>query len=87
MRINGIGTIPSYKEVVNIYSEICPICHNNVVFKLVETSKRFTMYWIPVAKWSKKYYAICSICEHGKEIAKQEAEELIKKFTRPIDNL
>lgn len=85
MRINGIGTIPSYKKITDIYSEKCPICHNTVVFKLVESAKKFTMYWIPIAKWSKKYYAVCPICEHGQEVSKEKAEELMGKFIRPID--
>ena len=87
MRINGIGTIPSYKKITNIYSKDCSICHNNVVFELVEVAKKFTMYWIPMAKWNKKYYINCPICEHGKEISEQEAQELIKQFIRPKDNL
>lgn len=85
MRINGIGTIPSYKKIIDIYSEKCSFCNNIVVFKLMESAKKFTMYWIPVAKLGKKYYVVCPICEHGHEISKEKSEELIKQFTRPID--
>lgn len=82
MRINGIGIIPSYKKIIDVHSEKCLVCHNTVVFKLVETARKFTMYWIPVAKWSKKYYLICPICEHGREVSKDSAEKLISQFFR-----
>lgn len=46
----------------------CDNCNNTARWVVVETSKKFTLYFMPVAKWSKKYFCICSVCDHGIEL-------------------
>lgn len=50
----------------------CPNCHNTSPWKIVETSKRVTLYFVPVAKWQRRYFCICPVCDCGTELANRE---------------
>jgi len=56
----------------------CPRCHNECPFCVMEISKKFDVFWIPVAKWDKRYYLTCTICSYGYEIQKEEINQYIK---------
>ena len=43
--------------------EKCPHCKNYTHVYLKEISKSFSLYFIPVAKWDRKVYLVCPICE------------------------
>jgi uncharacterized protein YjbI with pentapeptide repeats len=50
----------------------CYHCSNQRRFVVVESSQRFTLYWIPVAKWNRHYFYICPVCNHGIELPNRE---------------
>ena len=64
MLVNGIGTTKGLKKINDTYFGKCPACHEMVIFALVQTAKKFKMYWIPVATWDKQYYIVCPKCDH-----------------------
>jgi hypothetical protein len=55
----------------------CRHCSNTRPFSVVETSRKITLYWLPVAKWNKQYYYICPVCSHGFEIPSKELAQRI----------
>ncbi len=55
--------------------EKCPHCKNYTHFYLKEIAKSFSLYFIPVAKWDRKVYLVCPICE-----ACYELDENDKKY-------
>lgn len=46
----------------------CENCHNENHFQVRESSKKATLYFIPVAKWDKHYWLVCPICQYGVEL-------------------
>jgi hypothetical protein len=56
----------------------CPNCNNTASWLVVETSKKFTLYFVPVAKWSKQYFCLCSVCNRGVELKSlEQAQDLL----------
>ena len=66
MIVFGWGT--GAKELGNGSLSTCENCNNTNPFVVVESSKKITVYWIPVAKWSKQYFYICPVCSRGFQI-------------------
>ncbi|AMV16391.1 zinc-ribbon domain-containing protein [Planctomyces sp. SH-PL14] len=50
----------------------CPHCMNDCPWEIVEQSSEARLYFVPIARWSKKYYVACSICSFGAELASRE---------------
>lgn len=46
----------------------CPNCKNYVHFSIYEYSNRVNLYFVPVAKFNKKSYLVCPVCEAGYEL-------------------
>ena len=44
------------KQLGTGFVTTCDNCNNTNPFVVVESSKKITVYWIPVAKWSKHYF-------------------------------
>ncbi len=57
----------------------CPNCNNQCQFNVTETAKNFHIFFITVARFDKKYYLTCSICNYGYELEKEEINDYITK--------
>jgi len=58
----------------------CPNCNNTASWQVVETSKRASLYFIPVAKWQRQYFCVCPVCSCGTELGNREqAQDLLLK--------
>jgi hypothetical protein len=40
----------------------CPRCHNHTQWGRVREFRQFTLFFIPVARWSRKELEVCGIC-------------------------
>jgi hypothetical protein len=66
------------KLVGNYGIHKCSNCHNWQPMGIYELSRQATLYFIPVAKWDKKYYIICPICEAGVPVSVEELAPLLQ---------
>lgn len=75
------------KELGAGFVTTCTNCNNTSPFIVVESSKKFTLYWVPVAKWSKKYFYICPVCSNGFEVPTIELAQRIiaSAFRNPTE--
>jgi hypothetical protein len=55
----------------------CPNCKNYNHYFLVEVAKQASVFLVPVAKWSKKYYLMCSVCKFGSEVTESDKDEIL----------
>jgi len=56
----------------------CSNCHNETAWEVVETSKRASLYFVPVAKWARHYFLACPICDCGVELnGREEAQDVL----------
>jgi hypothetical protein len=75
------------KQLGTGFITTCENCHNTNPFTVVETAKKITVYWIPVAKWSKQYFYVCPVCSHGFLVPTKELAQRIlsSAFRDPTD--
>lgn len=54
----------STKRVPDGVGEVrtCPRCHNTTQWAHVREFKQFTLFFVPVARWSRKQLEVCGIC-------------------------
>lgn len=57
----------------------CPNCKNYSHFQLYEYANNVNLYFIPVAKWNKKIYLVCSSCDAAWELNDELKEEMLDK--------
>lgn len=69
----GKGT----KELGAGFVHACANCGNVRRFVVAEASRKASLYFITVAKWSYKYFYVCPICLSGFEIPTRELAQRI----------
>jgi hypothetical protein len=67
------------KKVAFVGIAKCENCRNYGPFHLYEIAKKVTLYFVPVAKFSRKYYSVCSICEAGFEVGESGRLEIMRR--------
>jgi len=66
----------------------CPNCHNTGSWQIVETCKRASLYFIPVAKWQRRYYCVCPVCNCGFELPSREhAQDILLESLENCEKL
>ena len=57
---------------------VCPRCQNTEPWTVFEIHKYFSAFFIPVARWGRRYAASCPICGEIRPFAsRKEAEGFI----------
>ena len=46
----------------------CPNCHNDVFLHKVQSTKRVSLFFVPVMPYGTDEYLVCPICGHGLQI-------------------
>jgi hypothetical protein len=57
----------------------CANCKNYNQFNLFEFSKRVTAYFIPIAKFDKKFYCVCRVCDAAWEMTLEQKDEALRQ--------
>lgn len=57
----------------------CQNCKNYEHFHLYEIAKKASAFFVRVAKWGKKYYVVCGLCEASVEVSQSEKDEIIQE--------
>ena len=84
MLIGGWGQ--KSKKIADAGLLTCKHCHNTSLFELRELSKALSLYFVPIAKWNKKTYLVCSICDMGYELSENDTRKLLQEVVTLPDN-
>ena len=41
----------------------CPRCHNTTQWTRMREFKQFTLFFVPVARWKRRVFEMCGICD------------------------
>ena len=56
----------------------CPQCGGIGNWAIYQTNKKAHVYFVPVAKWDKKWFAVCPRCDAGVQLDdRDQADRLI----------
>lgn len=56
----------------------CRNCKHNTAFEVHDLTKNASLFFVPVAKWGKKTYLVCTICTAGFEISETDKNKLLQ---------
>ncbi len=74
------------KKITDVGLMRCQNCDNITGFELREMSNRVSLYFIPVAKWNKKCYLVCPVCDAGFEVEDSKKQMIIEETAMLPDN-
>jgi len=66
------------KKLADLGFMKCGNCKNYSWFSLFEVSSKVKLYFVPVAKYGKRYVMACPICQGGIEVTKEEKDEILR---------
>lgn len=58
----------------------CDHCNNYATSEIREIARKTSLYFIPVAKWDRKYYLVCDICQHGLELNLETKNKILQEM-------
>lgn len=61
--IFGFG--PKQEDLGPGLTRTCVRCGNTAVWQRIRESKRFTLFFIPIARWGKREFEACPICGYA----------------------
>lgn len=70
----GWGTKADKKEVYD--QKFCPTCNALVPFHGVIQYDYFSLFFIPIIKWNKRYYMECPYCGNAYSISKETYQQI-----------
>ena len=62
------GWVKKGKNIGYVGIDKCPNCKHYVHFSIYEYSNRVNVYFVPVAKFNKKNYLVCPVCDAAYEL-------------------
>ena len=66
---NNMFVIFGWRQIIDeigmVYKNMCSHCHNDDYWVLVEITKWFTLFFIPVFPYSTTYFLRCPVCKYG----------------------
>ena len=78
MLIGGWGK--KSKKIADAGLLKCKNCNNTAVFDVRELANTASLYFVPIAKWNKKNYLVCSICGAGYELSEEDSVKLMQEI-------
>jgi len=58
----------------------CDNCNNYSTFEVRELARKASLYFVPVAKWDRKYYLVCYTCQYGYELNIETKNKIFKEM-------
>lgn len=81
-----IGWGRKVKEVVDAGLLYCKHCKNTAPFTVQRSHRYFSVIFIPILKWSRKFYLTCPVCDSAYEISKEEKDHVLQDLLNRSDN-
>ena len=79
----GLGK-QTVKKLGRIGEQTCENCHKPVQCILVKVADWFTFFFIPIFPYLTRYALICPLCDHAREVSRDEISDMIKDL-QPLD--
>ncbi|MCI8565780.1 MAG: zinc-ribbon domain-containing protein [Lachnospiraceae bacterium] len=73
------GTRRTEKQLTAGNEYRCPRCGNVRHWPVVQYTSWFSLFFVPLIPYRKKYYEMCPICRAGREVSAGQAQRLEKK--------
>ena len=75
-----------FRKVADVGIMKCGNCNNYSTFEIRELAKNVKIYFVPVAKWGRKYYLVCNKCEGAYELEKERLDKILSEISSMPNN-
>jgi ribosomal protein L40E len=80
------GSGQQFRRIADVGIIKCRNCNNYSTFEIRELAKKFELYFIPVARWDKRYYLVCNACEAAYGLEKERMDTILSEVAGMPDN-
>lgn len=84
--IGVFGIETKQEEIKDIQNVICKGCGSLTSYRLIKTYNLFHFFFIPIIKWSKRYFLISRCCNSAFEILSEKGEQLERGMDIPLND-
>ena len=81
-----IGWGKQSKKIADVGIMKCKNCNNYSAFEVRELASNIKLYFIPLVKWDKKTYLVCTTCDAGYELNEEGKKEILQETIKIPDN-
>lgn len=81
-----IGWGKNSKKIADAGIMKCKNCNNYSAFEVRELTSNIKIYFIPIAKWGRKTYLVCTVCDAGYELNEENKKEILQETVKIPDN-
>lgn len=67
----------SFVKTLAMLTLVCGHCHNPAAHRLVQRSRWFTLFFIPVIPLSFTRYTVCAFCGVSQKVSKEDAQHMV----------
>lgn len=79
--------IASWRKKFNVLAEAgtraCRNCHHETTHWLVEARKEARLYFVPVAKFGKRRFLLCEVCQFQTPVTPEAASRVVQQALEP----
>lgn len=74
------------KKIADAGIDECNNCNNYSIWEVHEVSKKASVFFVPVVKFKKKTFLVCTVCNAGYELNDEEKKNILKRTVEIPDN-
>lgn len=74
--VGVFGIEEKHKEIRSIQNMVCKDCEGMTTYQLIEVYNFFHFFFIPIFKWSHRYYLKCRSCNAVFQISNELGQRL-----------
>ena len=67
----------SYLKLLAMTTLVCSVCHNPAAHRVVQVTRKFTLFFIPLFPISRSRHMTCSFCGRSTRLSKEQVQQLI----------
>jgi hypothetical protein len=73
----------SYVRLLAMLTLVCGACHNPAAHRVVQVTRKFTLFFIPLFPIAISRHTTCSYCGTTSKLSKEAAQQLVASATVP----
>lgn len=70
--------IRSFAKTLAMLTLVCGRCHNTAAHRLVQRSRWFTLFFIPLVPLGFTRHTVCAFCGVAQKVSKADAQQMLR---------
>jgi hypothetical protein len=75
--------VRSKVRVLAIVTFLCNTTHQSAAHRLIQVTRWFTLFFIPVFPVGRRYVLTCVACGQSSKLTKEQADEIVARVEAP----